>query len=205
MKISKIIISLFIFLSCVPIFKVSALETNDDMCYPNIIYYPSEEEFEKEEQKEIEKMKSYFERSRENYTYDYRKVGDAEISGLSPYKEAYNQPAGGTSFPTVGSGFWWADSSYSPGTWSFGMSLSGKYISINAAYSPGTVTAASGGANVDIYPNQVGKFVKLMVARTYKVQRYDVYRKPQYSGSWTYVSSYATTTKYGRAFEVVEV
>lgn len=52
------------------------------------------------------------------------------------------------------------------------------------------------------YSNQVGKAVKLKVTRNYLVQRYDVYRKPQYSGTWTYLRSYRVATKYQAKYKI---
>ena len=130
---------------CIPVSNISALESTDNSNI--IIYTPTEEEFRAAEEIEIAKMKAYFERTKESYAYDYRKVGDPQTSSFSPYKNAYDQPAGGTIFNSENSGFYWSDSS-----------------------------------------------------RNYKVQKYDVYRKPQYGGSWTYLSSYGAPTKYQSRF-----
>lgn len=198
MKSIKIIIALLMIFVCIPVSNISALESTDNSNI--IIYTPTEEEFRAAEEIEIAKMKAYFERTKESYAYDYRKVGDPQTSSFSPYKNAYDQPAGGTIFNSENSGFYWSDSSRSPGTWSLGISIAGKYLSVDVAYSPGVVSGSSGGVFVGISSTQVGKAVKLKVARNYKVQRYDVYRKAQYGGSWTYLSSYGAATKYQSRF-----
>lgn len=92
--------------------------------------------------KQIEIMKAYYNRARENYTYDYRKVDSPATSSFSAYKVAYDQPSGGTIFSTANSGFFWADSSRSPGTYSLGISIGGKTLSVSASYSPGTITGS---------------------------------------------------------------
>ena len=163
---------------CIPVSNISALESTDNSNI--IIYTPTEEEFRAAEEIKIAKMKAYFERTKESYAYD--------------------QPAGGTIFNSENSGFYWSDSSRSPGTWSLGISIAGKYLSVDVAYSPGVVSGSSGGVFVGISSTQVGKAIKLKVARNYKVQKYDVYRKPQYGGLWTYLSSYGAPTKYQSRF-----
>lgn len=194
MRLNKILISvILVFTYCFSFINVYASEDN--------IYTLTEEEFRMEEEKEIAKMKAMFNNKRESYTYDYRKVGSPVISGYSAYKDAYNQPPGGVIFPNDKSGFFGVDSNNSPGTFSFGISIAGKFLSVSAAYTPGAVSGG-GGHYVGITASQVGKAVRLKVARNYKVQRYDIYRKPQYSGSWTYQSSYGVTTKYSFKFKV---
>ena len=200
MKSIKVIIALLMTLVCIPFSNVSALENTDNT--NTVIYTPTEEEFRAAEEIEIAKMKAHFERTKESYTYDYRAVGSPQTSSFSPYKNAYDQPAGGTIFNSANSGFFWSDSTRSPGTWSLGITIGGKYLSVDASYAPGVVSSSSGGVFVGISSSQVGRAVKLKVARNYRVQRYDVYRKPQYGGSWTYVSSYGVATKYQSQFSV---
>ena len=195
MKLNKIIISLILMFSfCFPYGNVSALENQ-------YIYTPTKEEFEKEQEKQIELMKATFGSTRESYAYDYRKIGDPKLSSFSAYKDAYDQPPGGSIFPNERSGFYWSDDDRSPGSFSLGIAIGGQNLAVSAAYAPGA-TKNSGGAIISINSNQVGKAVKLKVARNYLVQRYDVYRKPQYSGTWTYLRSYGVATKYQAKYKI---
>lgn len=146
-------------------------------------------------------MKATFGSTRESYAYDYRKIGDPKLSSFSAYKDAYDQPPGGSIFPNERSGFYWSDDDRSPGSFSLGIAIGGQNLSVSAAYAPGA-TKNSGGAIISINSNQVGKAVKLKVARNYLVQRYDVYRKPQYSGTWTYLRSYGVATKYQAKYKI---
>lgn len=92
MKIKQIIISItLIFTYCFSFSNVYGIENE-------YIYTPTEEEYAIEEEKQIEIMKAYYNRARENYTYDYRKVDSPATSSFSAYKVAYDQPSGGTIF-----------------------------------------------------------------------------------------------------------
>ena len=82
MKSIKIIIALLMIFVCIPVSNISALESTDNSNI--IIYTPTEEEFRAAEEIEIAKMKAYFERTKESYAYDYRKVGDPQTSSFSP-------------------------------------------------------------------------------------------------------------------------
>ena len=72
MKSIKIIIALLMIFVCIPVSNISALESTDNSNI--IIYTPTEEEFRAAEEIEIAKMKAYFERTKESYAYDYRKL-----------------------------------------------------------------------------------------------------------------------------------
>lgn len=179
----------------------------------------TDEELAADEAIEIKKMKTYYSDtdafydfgqvtsnaidslSSDSYTYDYRPVGDYVISNYSAYKVAYNQEPGGTAFEQYPAGFYWADSTSSPGSYSISVTLAGKLFSVRLAYQPGKASVSSG-IWAGISPSQVGEEVKMYVARKYRMQRYDVYRKPQYSGTWTFLSSYVVSTKYAKSISV---
>lgn len=180
----------------------------------------TDKELEEYEAIEIAKMKEYFSNSEafydsgevtsnavsslssDSYTYDYRPIGDYIISNYSAYKVAYNQEPGGTAFNQFPAGLYWSDSTSSLGSYSISVTLAGKLFSVSLAYQPGKASETSGGVWAGISQAQVGKEVKMYVARKYKLQRYDVYRKPQYSGTWTYLSSYVVSTKYAKSISM---
>ena len=81
-------------------------------------------------------MKATFGSTKESYAYDYRKKGDLKLSSFSAYKDAYDQPPGGSIFPNERCGFYWSDDDRSPGSFSLGIAIGGQNLSVSAAYAP---------------------------------------------------------------------
>ena len=137
-------------------------------------------------------MKATFGITRESYAYDYRKKGDPKLSSFSAYKDAYDQTPEGSIFPNERCGFYWSDDDRSPGSFSLGIAIGGQNLSVSAAYAPGATKSTD-----VLYSNQVGKSVKLKgYKKLFSCKDMMFIRKPQYSGTWTYIRSYRVATKY---------
>lgn len=142
------------------------------------------------------------ERSTSSYEYKYEKVTTANTN-YSNYRDAGGQPSAGTRFPTAGSGFFWMDSTYSPGSFSYGLSIGGKYVTIGISYQPGSMSNQTTAFFTEIGDDFVNKDVKLQVARRYTVTYYKVYRKIRTESTWTYISDEYPAVPIGQAFKVV--
>lgn len=180
------------------------------LAYDNNSYYElSDEELLISQRKAYEDMVAKYEgsnnaRSSSSYEYKYDPV-ETVVTDLCAYKNATNQPNGGTMWNSKGSGFYWKESSYSPGNFSVDVGFAYKAVSVSIAYTPGTVIDESTAYFTAIKDNQVGKYVKLQVAKKYSVTHYKIYRKIRTESTWTYIGDEYPAATYARAFRTVVV
>lgn len=139
-----------------------------------------------------------------DYEYKYEKV-ETKITKLSAYKNCFGQPNGGTKFNSKGSGFYWADSSKTAGTFSMSVSFPAGPVNVGLSYAPGTTKTSKTSYFTAISSNQVKKYVKLQCARKYSVSHYRVYRKVRSATKWNFLKNEYPSTTYSQAFKVVTV
>ena len=192
-KIYYILLIMGMFINLTPVLANEKTEES------SIITTISNEDIEKylEEYEESYNMKAG--RTTGDYTTELVRLGST-TTGLSAYKEAFSQPSGGTKFSSANSGFYWADSSQTNGSYSVSLTIGGTIASVSLAYQPGNIT--SGGVYVGITSSQVGKYVKLYVARKYSVTRYAVYKVNKYSGDKTFSYYEHVSVPCARAFTI---
>lgn len=169
-------------------------------------YIIPQEEFLTLEKQAYDEMVAQYEnmdhmRSSSTYEYKYTPV-ETVITGLSDYKNAAGQPSGGTKWSTVGSGFHWKDSSYSPGSFPMNVSFGNKVVSVGLSYQPGTATNESTSYFTAINSNHVNKYVKLQVARKFSVTHYEIFRKMRTESTWTYIGDEYPSVPYSQAFRI---
>ncbi len=165
------------------VINITPVLANEKTEESSVITKVSNEDIEKYLEEYEENYSAKSGRTTGDYTTELVRLGTT-TTGLSPYKEAFSQPSGGTKFNSANSGFYWADSSQTNGSYSVSLTIGGTIASVSLAYQPGNVSV--GGSFSAITPSQVGKYVKLYVARKYSVTRYAVYKVNKYTGSKTF-------------------
>lgn len=168
---------LFVSISLLSLFLVPVnVSASDDGTIRNL----SPEEIAILEKEDLERAKAqsiqpYMDEIVENWV-----ASGSATTNWGPYKAAFSQNSQGHILSSKGSGYYWADSSKTSGSWSASVSFSGKIVGVSIGYQPGTKTSASGGVFERCPDNLIGKKTKLFCRRQYKVNRYAVYRKNKY-------------------------
>lgn len=164
------------------VFATDTTENIDEVTHSYSSYTLSKEEIEENIRKQLENANSVSPRMDE-YLYEYVNIGTS-MTSKSKYYLAQNQPSNGVVFESGGGSINWKDTSYVADTVSFSVGFSGKYTSVSIGVTPGTrVTEGTYSFSPQINSSQIGKRVKLYVAKDYKVYRYAVYRYNKYSPS----------------------
>lgn len=177
----KIIISV---LCCCSIFALSfsssiAMTDNDEEYYTVIIDH-SEEQIEQDREKALEKLKNSEPVTKmDEIISDWRYVGRSKITrkGIG---YAGNQKPDGTVFESPG-GFYWQDGGYETSV-SFSLSFGYGPVSMSFDISRGSKQATGEW----ISSPYVNKPCKLYIYKDIEVTAYAVYKKPKYSGNWTF-------------------
>lgn len=183
MKLKKLILSISLAVFVLFPVNVKAVDNNE-----GTISYLSPEEIQEMEEMALEKAKSQTIKPLMDEIVENWEASGSTTTSWGPYKAAFSQDAQGHILSEKGSGYYWADSSKTSGSWAVGISIGGKYASVSIAYEPGQKSSASGGIFEKCPDNLIGKKTKLFCRRQYKVNRYSVYRKNKYdSGKGTFV------------------
>lgn len=184
-KYHKLVIRLAVLISLLinGISPVIALETKDDgIIHSYSSYSLSQEEIDEQLRKQIENEVSP---CMDEYMYEYIDLG-TDISKKSGYDLANNQPKTGVVFESGIGAIHWKDSSTVAATVSLSVGFSKGPGNITVGITPGTrVTSGVYEYSAFINNKQIGKYVKLYVAKDYEVHRYAVYRYNKYSGPST--------------------
>lgn len=179
MKFKKLFLSISLLSLCLLPINVSAAEEGTiRRLTPEEIAVLEKENLERAKAQSIQ---PYMDEIVENWVADGSKTSE-----WGPYKPCFNQNTEGHVLSQKGSGYYWADSSKTSGTWSASVGIAGKTINFSVGYQPGE-KKTSGGV-IEICPdNLIGKKTKLFCRRQYKVTRYAVYKKNKYeSGKGTF-------------------
>lgn len=202
MKTIKVLLALTMSIICIPLRKINALNTED---FTHLSYFEyTEEEILQASQKALEELMARTPTTYMDETiYEWRYVAKTNTP-VSSYRECLGQSQGGHKFSTVGSGFFWVDSSETSGSWSLSLSFAGRVFGVGIGYQPGNASLSSGKFEA-VPASLINKYVKLYSARNYVVNQYAVYSKPKYSGSWSFSRYEYTSVPYSTATMVKAV